>query len=185
MRTGGYTCYLSVGARDIFVKADAAGTEGGGDMRPPRTRHDPDVSDVENVLKALADGTRLRILGLLAAGENCVCNLQESLRVPQSKVSRHLAYLRRAKLVETRRDGLWIYYRIAPPATPVVAVLLSAIRHCITHLGTSQQDLRRLWERTGCCEPPVEALPAPPPCCAGRPGASERPPADASGTGPG
>ena len=60
---------------------------------------------MEGVLKALADKTRLRILGLLAAGEVCVCHLHKSLKLPQPTVSRHLAYLRRAGLVETRKDG--------------------------------------------------------------------------------
>lgn len=139
-------------------------------MGRTRTRraatNEPDVRDIEVTLKALADGTRLRILGLLAAGETCVCALQESLRLPQSKVSRHLAYLRRAGLVDTRRDGLWVYYRIANPVTPVVAVLLSSVRHCITHLGTAQRDLKRLWQRTGCCElPPLENFSVPAACC--------------------
>src|SRR4249920_2531937 len=70
------------------------------------------LADMETLFKALADVTRLRILGLLLAGEVCVCDIQDSLKSPQSKVSRHLAYLRRARLVETRREGLWIHYRL-------------------------------------------------------------------------
>ncbi len=124
-------------------------------MRRHNSRPDTDIRDIENVLKALADGTRLRILGLLGTGETCVCTLHESLDLPQAKVSRHLAYLRRAGLVETRKDGRWVHYRMASAPTPVVAVLLSSVRHCITHLGTAQLDLKRLWERTGCCEPPL------------------------------
>jgi len=136
-------------------------------MRSNKARPDADIKDIENVLKALADGTRLRILGLLAAGETCVCTLQESLQLPQSKVSRHLTYLRRARLVDARKDGLWVHYRLARPATTVVDVLLSSVRHCIGHLDTTQRDLKRLWERAGCCElPPLEDLPAPS-CCEG------------------
>ena len=67
---------------------------------------------MESLFKALADATRLRILGLLLAGEVCVCDIHESLKIPQSKASRHLAYLRRSGLVETRREGLWIHYRM-------------------------------------------------------------------------
>ena len=67
---------------------------------------------METLFKALADATRLRILGLLLTGEVCVCHIHESLKIPQPKASRHLAYLRRAGLVETRRDGLWIHYRL-------------------------------------------------------------------------
>ena len=68
--------------------------------------------EMEALFKALGDATRLRILGLLLTGEVCVCDIHESLRIPQPKASRHLAYLRRAGLVETRRDGLWIHYRL-------------------------------------------------------------------------
>ena len=73
------------------------------------------------MFKALADATRLRILGLLLTGEVCVCDIHESLKIPQPKASRHLAYLRRAGLVETRREGLWIHYRMATLADPVLA----------------------------------------------------------------
>ena len=67
---------------------------------------------METLFKALADATRLRILGLLLTGEVCVCHIHESLKIPQPKASRHLAYLRRAGLVETRREGLWVHYRL-------------------------------------------------------------------------
>ena len=77
---------------------------------------DKTVLAIETLLKALADATRLRILGLLLTGEICVCHIHESLRIPQPKTSRHLAYLRRAGLVETRREGLWSTtdWRICP-----------------------------------------------------------------------
>src|SRR5581483_2236938 len=67
------------------------------------------LRDMETLFKALADETRLRILGLLLSGEVCVCDIHESLKIPQPKASRHLAYLRRAGLVDTRREGLWIH----------------------------------------------------------------------------
>lgn len=62
--------------------------------------------------KALADETRLRILALLTDGELCVCDLMAILDLPQSTVSRHLAYLRNAGWVEDRRQGIWMYYRL-------------------------------------------------------------------------
>ncbi|HKK02099.1 MAG TPA: metalloregulator ArsR/SmtB family transcription factor [Desulfuromonadales bacterium] len=65
--------------------------------------------------KALSDETRLRILALLAAGELCVCDLMAVLELPQSTVSRHLAYLRHAGLVEDRRRGVWMFYRLSTP----------------------------------------------------------------------
>src|SRR5262249_23752695 len=76
------------------------------------TYMDRALIDMEALLKAVADVTRLRILGLLLTGEVCVCHIHESLRIPQSKASRHLAYLRRAGLVATRREGLWVHYRL-------------------------------------------------------------------------
>src|SRR6187401_1803600 len=89
---------------------------------------------LETAFKALADATRLRILGLLLSGEVCVCDIHESLKIPQPKASRHLAYLRRAGLVETRRDGLWIHYRLGTLADPVLAALGDAVRHALTHV---------------------------------------------------
>ena len=70
------------------------------------------LNQMEGLFKALADATRLRILGLLLTGEVCVCDIHESLKIPQPKASRHLAYLRRSGLVETRREGLWVHYRL-------------------------------------------------------------------------
>ena len=62
--------------------------------------------------KALSDETRLRILSLLIQGELCVCDLMAILQLPQSTVSRHLAYLRNANLISDRREGVWMYYRL-------------------------------------------------------------------------
>src|SRR5215216_7320294 len=92
--------------------------------------------EMETLFKALADDTRLRILGILQAGEVCVCDIHESLKIPQSNASRHLAYLRRVGLVETRRDGLWIHYRLGKPADPVLAAISEATLHALTHLDT-------------------------------------------------
>src|SRR5476651_2156279 len=86
------------------------------------------LTRIEHLFHALADSTRLRILGLLLTGEVCVCHIHESLRIPQSKASRHLAYLRRAGLVETRRDGVWIHYRLAASPNPIVATVRQAVR---------------------------------------------------------
>src|SRR6185295_5932585 len=108
---------------------------------------------MERVFKALADATRLRILGLLLSGEVCVCDIHESLKIPQPKASRHLAYLRRSGLVETRRDGLWVHYRLANLEGPVLAALGDAVRHALTHVGTVNKDAERLKKRTGCCVP--------------------------------
>src|ERR671930_2181716 len=98
------------------------------------------LDEMETVFKALADRTRLRILGLLLAGEVCVCDIHESLRIPQPKASRHLAYLRRAGLVETRREGLWIHYRLGTLGDPVLAAVVDAVRHALTHVDAVHRD---------------------------------------------
>ncbi len=64
------------------------------------------------IFKALADETRLRILALLLDGELCVCEIIAALGLPQSTISRHLAYLRKSDWVQDRRQGIWMYYRL-------------------------------------------------------------------------
>jgi ArsR family transcriptional regulator, arsenate/arsenite/antimonite-responsive transcriptional repressor len=118
-----------------------------------------EIGQLENLLKALADGTRLRILGLLTTGEVCVCHIHESLKISQPKASRHLAYLRRAGLVTTRRDGLWIHYALAPAADPLVATIHQAVTHALGHVEAVQKDTRRLQRQTGCCLPEVVGSP--------------------------
>jgi ArsR family transcriptional regulator len=73
---------------------------------------EPDLRAVTKLFKALADETRVRIVALLGPGELCVCELQEVLDLPQPTVSRHLALLRAAGLVQDRREGNWVYYRL-------------------------------------------------------------------------
>ena len=126
------------------------------------------LAQMEALFKALADETRLRILGLLLAGEVCVCDIYESLKIPQPKASRHLAYLRRSGLVDTRREGLWIHYRLASPSDPVMAAVLEAVKHALTHIDAVHKDGGRLNKRTGCCVPAPGDL-AGAPCCAPQP----------------
>jgi ArsR family transcriptional regulator len=111
---------------------------------------------METLFKALADETRLRILGLLLTGEVCVCDIHESLKIPQSKASRHLAYLRRVGLVDTRRDGLWIHYRLGQLDNPVLSGVVNAVQHALAHLDSVRKDAQRLQKRTGCCVPRPE-----------------------------
>src|SRR5262245_4585701 len=74
---------------------------------------------------ALSDKTRLRLLSLMAEGEVSVGFLAESLGESQPKISRHLAYLRGAGVVSTRRDGKWIYYAVAEQLEPAAEEMLS------------------------------------------------------------
>ena len=107
----------------------------------PRLR---DLEALTSVYAALADPTRLRILSLLRDGEICVCHIHASLDVPQPTASRHLAYLRRAGLVDARRDGVWMHYRLAPIGDPVVASVVDTALHALTHAVISGKDDRRL-----------------------------------------
>jgi ArsR family transcriptional regulator, arsenate/arsenite/antimonite-responsive transcriptional repressor len=111
------------------------------------------LRDMEVLFRALADTTRLRILGLLLTGEVCVCDIHESLKIRQSKASRHLAYLRKSGLVETRREGLWVHYRLGRFADPVLRALDDAVRHALTHIDAVHRDAERLQKRNGCCVP--------------------------------
>lgn len=90
------------------------------------------LSALENLFLALSDKTRLRLLGLMAGGEVSVGFLAEELGESQPKISRHLAYLRNAGLVSTRRDGKWIYYGIEPQDDPNVSRVLNASLAAVT-----------------------------------------------------
>ena len=115
------------------------------------------------LFRALADSTRLRLLNLIADREICVCYFVQILRISQPKVSRHLAYLRRAGIVATRRNGKWIHYRLAIPDGHAAS---SILRKALAHLKDSpamQRDLLRL--SSACCTPgkyePLRGAPQP------------------------
>ena len=125
---------------------------------------DKRLSSLETLFKALADQTRLRIVGLLLSGEICVCDIHGSLGLPQPTVSRHLAYLRRAGVVLARKDGLWVHYRLATMTDPVMQAVLNAVGHAIGHLESGERDLRRLASRVEV--PATRRLPVvSAPCC--------------------
>ena len=127
---------------------------------------DKPLASMARLFQALGDATRLRILGLLAAGEVCVCHIHESLRISQPKASRHLAYLRRAGLVKTRRQGLWVYYQLAGPRDPVEDTVRQGVAHALGHLDAVRRDAQRLQKKTGCCLP-VSSDTVTLGCCAG------------------
>jgi ArsR family transcriptional regulator, arsenate/arsenite/antimonite-responsive transcriptional repressor len=105
------------------------------------------IDQLEDVFKALADRTRLRILALLGNNEVCVCHIHDSLGVPQPTVSRHLAYLRRAGLVSVRRDGVWMHYQLAASLNPVVRKVVSAAVDALTGVSTTAAD-RKQFQKT-------------------------------------
>lgn len=96
---------------------------------------------LEEILKAASELTRLRILNLLRTGNICVCELQAILGIPQPTVSRHLAALRHAGLVEDSRQGTRVVYSLADPATPAVAALHELLARCAPHEAALKSDL--------------------------------------------
>ena len=95
------------------------------------------------LFKTLADPTRLRLLNLLACGETCVCELTGTLRMVQPKVSRHLAHLKRAGLVEPRRSGKWTHYRWAEHGDPLVRHVLHGLRQWMARDEVMNGERRR------------------------------------------
>lgn len=102
------------------------------------------MKQTARLFKTLSDETRLRILALLGQGELCVCDLMAALALPQSTVSRHLATLRNAGIVEDRRQGIWMYYRLATAKGPLLAKLLPLVQDHLDGLDEARQDLDSL-----------------------------------------
>jgi ArsR family transcriptional regulator, arsenate/arsenite/antimonite-responsive transcriptional repressor len=113
--------------------------------------------DLEGLFQALGDKTRLRILNLIGDQELCVCYFVEILGGPQSKISRHLAYLRSSGIVSARRDGKWMHYRICIPPHAGAAQIMRQTLAALKDEKTMQADLARLAK--ACCSPkPIPAL---------------------------
>jgi ArsR family transcriptional regulator, arsenate/arsenite/antimonite-responsive transcriptional repressor len=106
---------------------------------------------LEALFRALADRTRLRLLNLMRGQEVCVCYFVEVLRTSQPKVSRHLAYLRRAGIVAARRQGTWMHYRIAVPSDPRAGRILNEVLDSLRDDREMQRDVGRL--TAACCAP--------------------------------
>ena len=107
--------------------------------------------DKELFFRALADRTRLRLLNLMGNDELCVCFFVEILKTNQPKISRHLAYLRRAGVVGARRDGPWIHYRIVEPDDSDAAQVLKDVMSWLSADPEMQRDRQRLIKI--CCAP--------------------------------
>lgn len=96
------------------------------------------------IFKALADETRLSILALLLDGELCVCEVIAALELPQSTVSRHLAYLRNSSWVLGRRQGIWMYYRLNADEQGLIKELLPALEKYVACKPEHDMALERL-----------------------------------------
>ncbi len=113
-------------------------------------------STVDLMFRAFSDRTRLRVLCLLVKKEFCVGDIVDILQVPQPRISRHLAYLRKSGLVKVRRSGLWCYYSLAPAQSAFHKKLLSCLGNCFSEVPEIQADEARAIEIKhdgGCCPP--------------------------------
>ena len=103
------------------------------------------------LFRALADPTRLRLINLMADQEICVCYFIDVIGAPQPKISRHLAYLRRAGIVSARREGKWMHYRLTIPQESHAAALLKTTVQALREDKEMQRDRERL--NRACCGP--------------------------------
>jgi ArsR family transcriptional regulator, arsenate/arsenite/antimonite-responsive transcriptional repressor len=117
-----------------------------------KTQASDALDESVELFKAVADPVRLRLMNLLTAGEVCVCHLYEALDLPQSTVSRHLAYLRKRGLVVGRKEGLWVHYRVAKPRGELHRSLMGCLGACSKEIEALTKDRQRLDRRTCCGE---------------------------------
>ena len=114
------------------------------------------IHQLDVLFRAFADRNRLRILHILVDGELCVGDIVDILQVPQPRISRHLAHLRKAGLVAVRKDGLWSHYSLAPAVHPFHQSLLDCLGCCFTDVPELKHDAKRAGrtrESGGCCAP--------------------------------
>ncbi|UPT75477.1 MAG: metalloregulator ArsR/SmtB family transcription factor [Elusimicrobiota bacterium] len=103
------------------------------------------------LFRALSDETRLRILHLLTKGELCVCDLMAVIRAPQPKISRHLAYLKRAGLVVDRKEGPWRHYSLTRPESAFQRRLIDCVGSCLDEAPALRTDAARLKKNRAAC----------------------------------
>jgi ArsR family transcriptional regulator len=113
-------------------------------------RRQPDIT-LDELFRALADPIRRRLLNLIGEQEVCVCYFVEGLEAPQPTISRHLAYLRNVGLVQARREGKWMHYRIVVPPSREAAEVLNASLRAMRSDPEYRRDRKRLLK--ACCGP--------------------------------
>lgn len=121
------------------------------------------MEQLAQFFKALSDETRLRIMMLLTQSELCVCDLMFVLDEPQSKVSRHLAYLKYSGLTNSKRAGVWMHYSLKEPADDVHKVQINFLKEKLTHLPQFRKDREKLLElkKQGGCKAMLKFKAAP------------------------
>ena len=110
---------------------------------------DLDLLPLSRLFRALGDETRLRIVALLAHGELCVCHVEQALDLSQPNASRQLGILKTAGVVDSRRDGTWVYYRIAEPQHEAVREVLALLAGSLAPRRALRSDLVRLRKTCG------------------------------------
>ena len=134
--------------------------------RTSSPRNQAAIDELEDIFKALADKSRMRILALLGKNEVCVCHLHDSLGLPQPTVSRHLAYLRRSGLVAARRDGVWMHYQVSRSLKPLIQQILDDAVDALQQLPAATEDRKQFKRSFG--QLYVLDTPAGGACCAPR-----------------
>lgn len=116
------------------------------------------MEELVQFFKALSDETRLRIMMLLTQGELCVCDLMVVLDEPQSKVSRHLAYLKHSGLTNSKRAGVWMHYRLKEPVNEALRVKLEFLKKQLFHFPQFRLDREKLLKlkKQGSCKAMVK-----------------------------
>lgn len=103
------------------------------------------MKDFINVMKALRDPNRVKIVKMLQHGELCVCEIQEALGVSQPTVSKHLKILEEAGLLNSRKEGLWVHYRLHDgSASPYAATMLGNLRHWLEGNSEISEMVKKL-----------------------------------------
>ena len=108
-----------------------------------------DVRPMTRLFKALGEETRLRMVALLAHGELCVCHIEAALGLTQTTASRHLSVLRAAGVVEPRRNGNWVYYRLAPQPDDDCRRQLKSLTGAFAKNDVLGRDVERLLQAKG------------------------------------
>lgn len=107
------------------------------------------VRPLTRLFRALGDETRLRIVALLSNGELCVCHIESALDLNQSNASRQLGILKAAGVVDSRREGTWVYYAIVPQEHELVSAALEVLTRSFAAKRAVRSDLVKLRQSCG------------------------------------
>ena len=121
------------------------------------------LTEMESLFTALSDKTRLRLLNLMREDEVCVCFFTEVLGESQPKISRHLAYLRNADLVSSRREGKWMHYKIEMPDNKHITKILTETLEALKEQDDMREDFEKLVNICCSAEVPLTIARAPKP----------------------